>query len=90
LIELVAIILFVFFVFVAIVFVFNGSTVWDRLLGFNVCTSKVIMIILLIALLSNNTFLLDAAIIYSLVGFVSTIFICRLVANRTRREKREQ
>ena len=59
-----------------------GPTIWDRLLGMNLITSKVIVIIILFAYINEITFLLDFAIVYALMGFISTIFIALFLSER--------
>ncbi|MBN2559062.1 MAG: pH regulation protein F [Clostridia bacterium] len=61
-----------------------GPTVWDRLLGFNLLTSKLIMIIVMCAIIFEKSYLLDIALTYALLGFVSTVFIARFVRDRGR------
>lgn len=59
-----------------------GPTIWDRLLGFNLLSAKLIMILVLCAIVFDRNFLLDIAITYALLGFVSTLFIARFVRDR--------
>jgi len=59
-----------------------GPTVWDRLLAFNLLSSKLIMIIVMCAILFEKNFLLDIALTYSLLGFVRTLFIALFVRDR--------
>ena len=59
-----------------------GPTLWDRLLGFNLMSSKMIMIIVMCAIIFEKNFLLDIALTYALIGFVSTLFIARFVRDR--------
>ncbi len=61
-----------------------GPTVWDRLLGFNLMSSKLIMLIVMCAIIFEKNFLLDIALTYALLGFVSTLFIARFVRDRGR------
>lgn len=61
-----------------------GPTVWDRLLAFNLLSSKLIMIIVMCAIIFEKHYLLDIAITYALLGFVSTLFIARFVKDRGR------
>ena len=53
----------------------KGPTVWDRLLGMSLISTKVIIIVIVYASLSETAFLTDYAIIYALLGFISTFFI---------------
>ena len=59
-----------------------GPSIWDRLLGMNLITSKVIVIIILFAYINGITYLLDFAIVYALMGFISTIFIALFLSER--------
>jgi len=73
---------------VAVVFtlirILIGPTVWDRLLAFNLLSSKLIVIIVMCAIIFEKHYLLDIAITYALLGFVSTLFIARFVKDRGR------
>lgn len=61
---------------------FIGPTVWDRLLGFSLFSSKVIVAAILIGQLIDRTFMIDVAIIYGILGFVGTILIARFIERR--------
>jgi len=61
-----------------------GPTIWDRILGLNLVTSKLIMLIVLIASLRQESFLLDIAIVYALLGFVGITFMSIYIQNRGR------
>ena len=51
-----------------------GPSIWDRLLGMNLISTKIIMIIIVFASINNTAYLLDFAIIYTLFGFIGVIF----------------
>ena len=59
-----------------------GPTIWDRLLGLNIVTTKLIMLIVLIASLRQETFLLDIALIYALLGFIGITFMSIYIQNK--------
>jgi len=59
-----------------------GPTVWDRILGLNLLSSKIVMAIVVFAFLVNKSYLLDIAIIYALFGFVGIVMISRFVEKR--------
>ena len=59
-----------------------GPSVWDRLLGMNLISSKIILIIIFFSAVVEVDFLLDFAIIYALSGFIGTIFIALFLAER--------
>jgi len=66
-----------------------GPSVWDRLLGMNLILSKTILIIILYASIFQTTFLLDFAIIYSLSGFIGTIFLALFLSRRDLQKMRK-
>ena len=53
----------------------RGPSVWDRLMSYNLISTKVIVIIIAIASYRELAFLMDFAIIYALTGFIGTIFL---------------
>jgi len=63
----------------------KGPTRWDRLLGMNLVSTKIIVIIALFASIYQTTFLLDFAIIYALSGFIGTIFIALFLSQRRKK-----
>lgn len=61
-----------------------GPSLWDRLLGLNLVTSKLIMLIILVAFVQNQTFYLDVALIYALLSFMGVIFFAIYVQRKGR------
>ncbi len=59
-----------------------GPTIWDRLLGLNLFTSKVIMLIVLFALMREKSYLLDIALVYTLLGFISIVVIAKFIQEK--------
>jgi len=59
-----------------------GPTIWDRLLGFSLLSSKIVMIIVLYSLLYEKSFYLDIAIAFVLLGFVGIVFISEFIQKR--------
>lgn len=59
-----------------------GPTVWDRLLGMGLISSKIIVAIVVFAHMLQRSFLLDVAIIYSLLGFISSVLVARFIERR--------
>jgi len=66
----------------AIVRMMLGPTVWDRLLTFNQLSTKVVVGMVFYSLITNQTFLLDIAIVYTLFSFMSSVFIAKFVSDR--------
>ncbi|TVR02737.1 MAG: pH regulation protein F [Spirochaetaceae bacterium] len=59
-----------------------GPTIWDRLLGLNLVSSKIIMAIIVFALIIQRSFLLDIAIVYSLLGYIGSVLIARFIERK--------
>lgn len=62
--------------------VLRGPTVWDRMLGSALFSSKVIIIAILIGMLIDRSFAVDVALIYAVFGFLGTIMLARFVERR--------
>lgn len=62
--------------------VLKGPTIWDRLLGFGLFSSKIIIISVLLGFLINQSYMIDVALIYGVLGFIGTIMIARFVERR--------
>jgi len=62
--------------------ILRGPTIWDRILGLNLFSAIIIMLILLISIIEDLNYLVDIAIVYSLLGFISIIFISRFVERK--------
>lgn len=60
----------------------RGPTVWDRMLGSALFSSKVIIIAILVGMLIDRSFAVDVALIYAVFGFLGTIMIARFVERR--------
>jgi len=59
-----------------------GPTIWDRLLGFNLMTSKVSILIIVLAFIQDASYMLDIAITYTLLSFIGSIFIAKYIERR--------
>ena len=59
-----------------------GPTVWDRLLGMSLISSKIIVAIVIASVITDRSFLMDIAIIYSLLGFLSSVLIARFIERK--------
>ena len=65
--------------------IIRGPSVWDRLLGKSLMSTKIIILIILLASINESAFLLDFAIIYALSGFIAVIFIALFLSKRKTR-----
>lgn len=62
-----------------VVRVMKGPTIWDRLMGFNMISMKIVLSIVLLAFILDQTLYLDIALAYAILGFIGTILIARYV-----------
>ena len=73
-----------------IVRVIEGPSIWNRLLGMNLITTKIILMIIVFAYMLNAAYLLDFAIIYAVCGFIGTIFLANFMSDRVIADKDEK
>jgi len=83
------------YLFIYFILTVRGPTAWDRLLGMNLISTKIILIIIIFASINESAHLLDFAIIYALSGFIGTIFISlflteRILADKKRKEEKRK
>jgi len=66
----------------------RGPAIWDRLLGLNLISTKIIILIIVVASIYDSSFLLDFAIIYALSGFIGAIFLALFLSEHKWGERR--
>lgn len=59
--------------------IIQGPSIWDRLLAFNLFSLHIVLIILIYAVMTELYYLIDMALVYALLGFLSIIFIARYI-----------
>lgn len=59
-----------------------GPTIWDRLLSFNLISTKIVILIVAFALFTENTYMLDIALCFTLFSCISTVLIARFIKER--------
>lgn len=59
-----------------------GPTIWDRLLGLNVVSSKIVMAVVIFAIMLDAGYLLDIAIIYAMLGYLGGVLTARSIERR--------
>lgn len=59
-----------------------GTSIWDKILAFNLFSAKFILIILIYAVVMDLNYLIDVAMVYGLLGFVSIVFITRFIQRK--------
>ena len=76
---LIATIILAILTFVGLYRAVVGPTVEDRMVAINMIATKVTTIIVMIALLQNQKFFVDVALVYALLGFITTIGLAKLL-----------
>lgn len=56
-----------------------GPSIWDRLLAFNLFSLHIVLLILIYSAKTGFHYLIDIALVYALLGFISIVFIARYV-----------
>lgn len=56
-----------------------GPTIWDRILMLNLVSIKVIMFVVLLAIYQNNLLLLDIALTYGIIGFLTMTLLSKFI-----------
>lgn len=69
-------------ILVSVIRVFKGPTIWDRLLGLNMVSSKVILAVVVFGSYRSSRTMIDVAIIYTLLSFVGITFIASFMQKR--------
>jgi multicomponent Na+:H+ antiporter subunit F len=59
-----------------------GPTVWDRLLGIGLSASKITLAVVLTAVSIPEPYLLDLALMFSVLGFLVTVLVSRYIERR--------
>ena len=70
-----------------IIRIIRGPSIWDRLLGLNLISTKVVIIIIIFASFHETAYYMDFAIAYVLMGFIGTIFTARFLLGRIKGNK---
>ena len=73
-----------------VVKIIEGPSIWNRLLGMNLITTKIILMIVVFASMHNTAYFLDFAIIYAICGFIGTIFLANFMSDRVIADRSEK
>lgn len=68
-------------IFICMFRAIKGPSAADRLIAINVIGTKVIILILIVSFLLNETYFVDVAIVYALISFLSSILISKFIEN---------
>lgn len=67
---------------IALVRLFAGPTIYDRVLAVNMFGTKTVLLIAVLGFLTGRPDFLDISLVYALINFVGTIAVLRFVAYR--------
>lgn len=57
----------------------QGKTLWDRILMLNLISAKVVLFIAVYAIYTNSIVLLDIAISYGIIGFLTMTLLSKFI-----------
>ncbi|MDT8448667.1 MAG: monovalent cation/H+ antiporter complex subunit F [Wenzhouxiangellaceae bacterium] len=60
----------------------KGPSVYDRIVAVNVFGTKTVLIVALITVISGNYDLIDVALVYALINFITVVAVLKLSAMR--------
>jgi multicomponent Na+:H+ antiporter subunit F len=58
---------------------FLGPTLYDRILAVNMVGTKTVLLIAVLAVLSGRSDIIDVALLYALINFISVVAVLKLV-----------
>lgn len=58
---------------------YAGPTAADRVVSINVITTKVTMLIVLLAVITGQNMFVDVALIYAMMGFIATVCVAKYI-----------
>lgn len=70
------------FLFPALYRAWTGPATADRLVAVNVISTKVIVLIALLAVILDHETFLDIAIVYAMIGFIATIAVSTFIERK--------
>lgn len=68
----------------------RGPRFTDRIVAVNMIGTMTIMLVCLLSVYFNESYLVDIAIIYAMLSFIAVVVLCRLVMNRRRVHEMEE
>lgn len=65
----------------------RGPSIWDRLLSLSLVSTKIILIAINYASFRDTAYILDFALLYAMLGFISIIFTALFLLNRIKKSE---
>jgi multicomponent Na+:H+ antiporter subunit F len=63
-------------------FIFRGKNKWERLLGLTLASSKINMLIIIFALMSERSYYLEIALIYTILSYIGIKVLTDFMSGR--------
>ena len=76
---LITLLVLVFAFIASFIRMIKGPTLWDRILMLNLMSAKVVLFITVYALYMKNLILLDIAISYGIIGFLTMTLLSKFI-----------
>ena len=65
--------------FLCLINAYRGPTVVDRIVSINVIGTKTVVIMALVAYITNSPYYLDVALVYALIAFLATLGLAKFL-----------
>jgi len=65
--------------FLCLINAYRGPTVVDRIVAINVIGTKTVVIMALVAYITNSPYFLDVALVYALISFLATLGLAKFL-----------
>ena len=82
--------IFAFYMFICLFRAVKGPSTSDRVISINMIGTLVNMIIIVLALMMNEGFLIDIALIYALLSFLAVVLLVRLFITANAKKRKEE
>lgn len=80
-IQVVMLLLLIMSLFILFIII-KGPSIWDRILAYNLFSAMIILLMMLYSTINNLSYLLDIVIVFTLLGFISIVFISRFIQGK--------
>jgi multicomponent Na+:H+ antiporter subunit F len=72
-------IVLVILAFLCLISAYRGPTVVDRIVSINLIGTKTVIIMALVAYMTNSPYYLDVALVYALIAFLATLGLAKFL-----------
>lgn len=65
-----------------IYYIINSKLIWDQILGFNIVTNLIVILIVLFTSYRQNPIFIDTALVFVLLSFIGSLFFVTFIYKR--------